>query len=136
MSRSTIPSGRSASAGFTLIEVLVALVVLAVSLAAISGLAASSIRSGLYIERHLAQVETARKIEAGLPDRNALTAGGLTGEMADQRWRIDSASFAADFVDPSAPTLWSPRRIIIRVQAPTGEVLEIDTVRLRKRADR
>ena len=48
-------------------------------LAAIGTLASSSLRAGLYTERHLAEIETARKVMAGMPSREALPIGRLTG---------------------------------------------------------
>ncbi len=52
--------------------------------------------------------------------------------MADHRWRLDVFPFIADFVDPSVPTPWIPEAIVLRVQAPTGEILRVDTVRLHR----
>ena len=74
MSRSTNPEA-GATAGFTLIETLVALGVMAAGLAAIGALANSSLRAGLYTERRLAEIDSARKIMAGLPKRDALPFG-------------------------------------------------------------
>ena len=65
-------------AGFTLIEALAALAVMGAGLAAIGALANSSVRAGLYAERHLAEIETARKIIAGMPSRDALPVGRLS----------------------------------------------------------
>jgi general secretion pathway protein I len=131
--RLTIPRNEPANAGFTLVEALVSLAVLAISLAAIGGLAASSYRSGLYVERHVAEVETAQAIISGLPDRKDLATGSLTGEMADHRWRVDAAPYPADFV-ASAKTVWSPQEVIVRVESPSGALLRFDTIRLVKRA--
>ena len=76
-------------AGFTLIEALAALAVMGAGLAAIGPLAGSSLRAGLYAERHLAEIETARKIIAGMPSRDALPVGRLTGALDAHDWRID-----------------------------------------------
>jgi general secretion pathway protein I len=122
-----------ASAGFTLIEALVALAVAAVSLAAIGLLVAGNIRGSSRIEQHLGLVETLRAVETGLPDRTSLSAGNLSDEMHGQAWSVDSAPFAGDFVNPRAGQLWTPQTIVIKVQSPSGAVLQLETIRLARR---
>jgi general secretion pathway protein I len=124
---------RDASAGFTLIEALVALAVAAVSLAAIGLLVAGNIRGSGRIEQHLGLVETLRAVEAGLPDRASLPAGTLSGEMHDQAWSVDIAPFPGDFVNPRAAQLWTPQTIVIKVQSRSGAVLQLETIRLGRR---
>jgi general secretion pathway protein I len=133
LSRSTRFKRDDTVAGFTLIEVLVALVVVAISLAAVGSLMAATVRGTRSIEQHLALVETARAIEAALPDRGDLPSGSLVGEMSGYRWRIDVEPFATRFVDPRLATPWAPQTITITVQAPGGPLLRLDTVRLRRR---
>ena len=127
-------SGKHGVAGFTLIEVLIALAIVSISLAAIGSLMASTLRSMRSIDQHFALVETARAIETGLPDRGELT-GGLAGELAGHRWRVDVAPFIANFVDPRLPTAWVPQTVVIRVQSPGGSILQVNTVRLRRRTN-
>ena len=122
------------SAGFTLVEALAALAVMAVSMAAIGELANASMRSSLYVERHLAEIETVRKIIAGMPSREDLPYGSLTGILDSHRWRIDAAPFANALIAPNAPSKWSPQFVALSVLAPNGAVVEIDTVRLRQGA--
>jgi general secretion pathway protein I len=119
-------------AGFTLIEALAALAVMGAGLAAIGTLASSSLRAGLYTERHLAEIETARKIIAGMPSREALPVGRLTGALDAHDWRIDSTLIG----EPAAVggALWTPQRIEVLVQSPSGAVLTLDTIRLRRQA--
>jgi general secretion pathway protein I len=124
---------RDASAGFTLIEALVALAVAAVSLAAIGLLVAGNIRGSGRIEHHLGLVETLRAVEAGLPDRASLPAGTLSGEMHDQAWSVDIAPFPGDFVNPRAAQFWTPQTIVIKVQSRSGAVLQLETIRLGRR---
>jgi general secretion pathway protein I len=125
------PEGRGI-AGFTLIEALAALAVMGAGLAATGTLASSSLRSGLYAERHLADIETARKIIAGMPSREALPVGRLTGALDAHDWRIDSSLIGA----PAAvgDSIWTPERIEVSVQSTSGAILRIDTIRLRKQA--
>jgi general secretion pathway protein I len=133
LSPSTSPRERR-SAGFTLVEALAALAVMAVSMAAIGELANANMRSSLYVERHLAEIETARKIVAGLPSRKDVPDGSLTGVLDSHRWRIEAAPFANALVAPNAPSKWRPQLLALRILAPNGGVVEIDTVRLSERA--
>jgi general secretion pathway protein I len=119
-------------AGFTLIEALAALAVMGAGLAAIGSLASSNLRAGLYAERHLAEVETARKVMAGMPSREALPAGRLTGVLDAHDWRIDSTPIDAPAV--VGDTLWIPQRIDVSIRSPSGAMLKVETIRLRKQA--
>jgi general secretion pathway protein I len=123
---------RDTSAGFTLIEVLVALAVLAVSLAAIGSLVATNIRATRALDQRLALAATTRAILTGLPYREELAVSNSSGEIAGHRWRLDLLPFVADFVDPRRATPWVPQAVVLRVQSPTGQVLRLDTVRLRR----
>lgn len=133
MSRPTNPSPAGA-AGFTLVEALAALTVMAIAMTAIGALANSSMHASLYVGRHLAEIETARKIIAGMPSRKDLAEASLTGILDNHQWRIDSAPFPNTLVPPGAPTVWEPQRLALRVLSPSGATVEIDTVRLKKRA--
>jgi general secretion pathway protein I len=115
-----------------LVEVLVALSVVAVSLAAIGSLVASNITATRALERRVALAETTRAIVTGMPGREQLVPGNVTGEVGGHRWRLDVLPFTANFVDPSRPSPWMPQTVIIRVQSPGGEILRYDTVRLRR----
>jgi general secretion pathway protein I len=113
-----------------MIEALVALSVIAISLAAIGPLVASSMRAMRRVDGRLSVVETARAVLAGLPDRASLSPGDFSGEMGDNRWRVDVLPFQGDFVDQARPTPWVPQAVVIRVESPTGQELRLDTVRL------
>jgi general secretion pathway protein I len=123
---------RSGAAGFSLLEALVALAVMGAGLAAIGALANSSLRVGLYTERHLAEIESARKIIAGMPARHALPYGRLTGSVDAHQWRIDSAPVSTTAASGGAS--WTPQSIALLVKSPFGATIEFDTIRLRKEA--
>jgi general secretion pathway protein I len=108
--------------------------VIAVVLTAIGSLVAASARGTRSIDAHLALVETARAIETGLPSREDLKTGSFSGELAGHRWRVDVQPFAAN-VDSRTPSQWIPLTVVIRVQSPAGSVLQLDTVRLRRRPE-
>ena len=130
MYRSRGPRCRRPTAGFTLIEVVVALAVVAAVLAAIGGMMATTMRGVRAVDQRLALVTTARTVMAGRPGREKLRPGRLRGELAGHRWQVDVRPYVADFVDPKRPTLWAPVAVAVTVQAPGGLALRIDTVRL------
>jgi hypothetical protein len=68
-----------------------------------------------------------------MPDREQLVPGNVTGEVAEHRWRLDVLPFSANFIDPGQATPWVPQTVVIRVQSPGGQLLRLDTVRLRRR---
>jgi general secretion pathway protein I len=121
-----------ATAGFTLIEVLVALTVVAVTLSAIGSLVAVTIRGARSVGGHLALVESTRGIMTGLPNREDLSFGNFSGEAGGHRWRVDVLPFNADFVDPDK-SIWIPQTVVVRVQSPAGPILQLNTVRLRRK---
>ena len=84
---------RPSPTGFTLIEVVVALAVVAVTLTAIGAVAATSARGTRSLEQHLTLVETTRIVAATLPRNPQGSLDGLTGEILGHRWRISLAPF-------------------------------------------
>jgi general secretion pathway protein I len=133
--RSTELDERRPDAGFTMIEALVALAVVAVSLVAIGAVIAANTRTTQVVERRLSLVETGRAMLAALPDRGQLAPGNTRGELGSNDWRIDVLPFTADFFDPTLPTPWVPQVVVVRVESPAGEILRLDTVRLRRGED-
>jgi general secretion pathway protein I len=126
-------AARRAARGFTLIEVLVALSVVAVALTAIGSLIASTVRGTRSLDTNLMLVETTRAIATALPDRDNFKPGNFSGEMAGHLWRVDVLPFMFTNVDPRLPTPWVPLTVIVRVQSPNGPVLQYNTLRLRHR---
>jgi general secretion pathway protein I len=145
----------AANAGFTLIEVLVAIALLAVALTAIGALVGSTVRAIRAVDRRLPLLETAQNLLAALPDRNAVQLGSQSGASGDFRWQIDVVALAAlgPSAAPSSLTLatpaaddaataepetpnWTPVAITVRVQAADGPPIRLDTVRLLPRTAR
>lgn len=122
-------------AGFTLIEVLVTLAVMASALAAIGALVAAGVKGTRATEEHLLMTQTVRSIMTSLPDNRSLKIGAMSGETGGFRWRLDVGPYAGPLVDPRAATPWIPLALVLTVRSPTGRVLQVSTVRLQRRSD-
>ena len=141
IARSDVRPPRGA-AGFTLIEVLVAIAVLAVVLGAIGGVVGNTVRTIHSVDRRLPLLETAQSLIASLPARNALQPGTQSGTSGEFRWRIDAVLLNSNVPDdaaaaPSAAATgappkvsWMPLAITVRVQGSEGPPVRLDTVRL------
>jgi len=119
------------SAGFTLIEALVALAVVAASLAAIGSLIATSVRVARAIEQHVALVERTRAVMAALPRRDELSIGQTAGEIAGYRWQLAVVPYPTG--QTGAASQWVPRTVVTTVRSNSGAVLQVQTVRLVRR---
>ena len=135
--RLTAPSLRSVSgapeachgvAGFTLLEVLVALAITAAVLASLAQLAGVNARGVRTLSTHAGLMETARAVQTGIPHRRDLVVGRTDGEIAGHRWRMDVRPLAV--AGTPTGTNWEPRNVLIRVRAPSGEMVMLETVRL------
>jgi len=133
LSRALPFSTNRSDAGFTIIEVLVALALVASSLAAIGALVATTMRGADAIERHVALVETARNVSATIGPHAHVQIGATSGEMSGHYWRIDASPWTGGGVAAKPDSPWIPQLIRIRVQSPSGAVFSIETVRLQKR---
>ena len=129
MCRLTSSKPARGSAGFTLIEVVVTLAVIAAILLSVGSLVSVAVRGTHALDDHLVLVETARAIEAGLPDRDNLSVGTLSGERDGQLWRVDVQPFPGA-LNAQAKTAWVPMTASITVQTPDGTRFSVTTVRL------
>jgi general secretion pathway protein I len=120
--------------GFTLIEVVVALAVVAITLTAIGAVAATSARGTRSIEQHLALVETTRIVAATLPKDLPASLDGLSGEILGHRWSIALAPFVGNGIYNPADSQWIPQTVVVRVRSPSGAIAGFETVRLQRRA--
>ena len=130
------------TAGFTLIEVLVAISVLAVVLGAIGAVVGNTVRTIRSVDRRLPLLETAQSLIASLPARDALQPGTQSGTSGDFRWRIDAVLLNRNVPDNAAAAQstaatatppkvnWMPLAITVRVQGSEGPPVRLDTVRL------
>ena len=118
------------SPGFTLIEVLVAIAVLAVVLGAIGAVVGNTVRAIRSVDRRLPLLETAQSLIASLPARDALQPGTQSGTLDGFRWRIDAVLLNRNVPDDAKAAKWMPLAITVRVQGSEGPPLRLDTVRL------
>jgi general secretion pathway protein I len=152
-SRSELPppgQRPAGTAGFTLIEVLVAIAVLAVVLGAIGTVVGTTVRSIRSVDRRLPLLETAQSLLAALPAREALLPGSQSGASGEYRWRIDAVALdqkvpdsakietkteaktetKTDVSTDAKTAKWMPLAITVRVQGSEGPPVRLDTVRL------
>jgi general secretion pathway protein I len=117
------------AAGFTLIEALVALAVIAAVLSSIGAVIATTVKGTRSIDQRLALAGAAETLLAALPARGLLKPGRQSGEMAGHRWRIDVAPMNVVAASPASPFV--PLAINMRMQAPGGgPAIQVTTVRL------
>lgn len=115
-------------AGFTLIEALVALAIIAAVLGSIGGVVAATVRGTRAIDQKLVMSGVAETLLASLPARDLLKPGRQTGELAGHRWSIDVAPMNVGELPPGARFV--PLAVNLRLQAPGGQALQFTTVRL------
>ena len=128
MSRRKFSSG---AAGFTLIEALVALAIIAAVLSSIGAVIATTVKGTRSIDQRLALAGTAETLLAALPARDLLKPGRQSGELAGHRWRIDVAPMnVPDTGDAPQVRRFVPLAVNMRMQAPGGPAIHITTVRL------
>jgi len=115
-------------AGFTLIEALVALAIIAAVLSSIGAVIATTVKGTRSIDQRLALTGAAETLLAALPARNLLKPGRQSGELAGHRWQIDVAPLNVAVQEVTSPFV--PLAVNMRLQAPGGPAMQLTTVRL------
>jgi general secretion pathway protein I len=99
----TPPPTDRRDAGFTIIEVLIALAIVAVSIVAIGSVMATNVRGVRSLEQHVALMQATRTVmTAGIPARTKLAPGDSSGQIDDYRWTIDVGPLGGDWAVPGA----------------------------------
>jgi general secretion pathway protein I len=121
----------SDAAGFTLIEALVALAIVAAVLSSIGAVIATSVKGTRTIDQRLALTGAAETLLAELPARNLLKPGRQSGQLGGHRWRIDVSAMDTSLADdaPQNPR-FVPLAVTMRLQEPDGPAIQFTTVRL------
>lgn len=127
----TPPPTDRGDAGFTIIEVLIALAIVAVGIVAIGSVMATNVRGVRSLEQHVALMQATRTVmAAGIPARAQLGPGTLSGQTDDYRWTLEVGPLGGDWAVPGTDIAWIPELVRIRVRSPSGATSDIRTVRL------
>jgi general secretion pathway protein I len=125
-----LPTDRC-DAGFTIIEVLIALAIVAVSIVAIGSVMSTNARGVRALENHVALIQSAQTVfVTAIPPRKQLAPGALAGQVGDFRWQIDIGPVGGDWIVEGADAAWLPELVKIRVRSPSGATVDLETVRL------
>jgi general secretion pathway protein I len=116
--------------GFTLIEALVALAIIAAVLSSIGAVISTTVKGTRSIDQRLALTGAAETLMAALPARNLLKPGRQSGELAGHRWRIDVAPLNMATSDVAQTSPFVPLAVNMRMQAPGGPAIQVVTVRI------
>ena len=116
--------------GFTLIEALVALAIIAAVLSSIGAVIGTTVKGTRSIDQRLALTGAAETLLAALPPRNLLKPGRQSGELAGHRWRIDVAPLNMAVSDVAQTSPFVPMAVNMRMQAPGGPAIQVVTVRI------
>lgn len=118
-------------AGFTIIEVLIALAIVAVSIVAIGSVMSTNARGVRALESHVALMQSAQTVfVTAIPPRKQLSPGALSGQVGDFRWQLDIGPVGGDWIVEGADVAWIPELVKIRVRSPSGATIDLETVRL------
>ncbi|WP_119459640.1 prepilin-type N-terminal cleavage/methylation domain-containing protein [Rhodospirillaceae bacterium SYSU D60014] len=113
---------RPAEAGFTLLEVLVALAILALSLAAVYETLSGGLRNEAVSRRYLAATILAEGRLAGVGAERPVQTGHWTGETPDGfRWTIDIGPPSGSRAAPMILQLPRLLEVEVRVQWDQGD---------------
>jgi prepilin-type N-terminal cleavage/methylation domain-containing protein len=128
------PSSRAdtATGGFTLIEVVVALAVVAVVAAAIAALSSSNRRS---VGASIGRIQTAlaaRTQTIVLGNRANIGTGFRNGQSGGFAWSYDSRPLETQRDGGDAPMPWAPYWVTVEVAGPGGARVLVNTIQLRR----
>ena len=128
MSRKSCSDG---TRGFTLIEALVALAIVAAVLGSIGTVIATTVKGTRGIDQRLELSGTAESLLAALPARTLLKPGRQSGDLAGHRWRVDVSPMNVAVASDAPQTgRFVPLAVTMRLQSPGGPAMQVTTVRL------
>ena len=126
-----MPPIEDRESGFTLIEVLIALAIVAVSLVAIGAVVATNVRGVGVLEQHAALIAAEQAVFAtAVPDHDHLVPGSVEGVTGTDRWRVQVAPLGAGWDRAAGNAGWIPKLVTLRLRAASGAIVELRTVRL------
>ena len=116
--------------GFTIIEVLIALAIVAVGVVGIGAVMSTNARGVRTLENHVALMQTAQTVLAtSIPLRKDLAPGTLSGQLREYGWRVDIGPVGGGWI-VNDDTPWIPELVRVRVRSPSGATVDLETVRL------
>ena len=122
------------NAGFTMVEALVAFVVLATLTLAVQRGLAASIASTTRADERLGADLVARTLISAPTGTGPSTLQAQSGTMNGFAWTIRFEHLELPMASRNAPTAkhvaWVPVRMLITVSTPSGSDMKIETVRL------
>ena len=126
-----MPATEDREGGFTLIEVLVALAVVAVSLVAIGAVVSTNMRGVGVLEQHAALIAAEHAaLAAAIPDHDQLVSGTLEGGAGAERWRVQVTPLGAGWDVAAGNAGWVPELVTLRLRSASGAIVELRTIRL------
>lgn len=135
MFRTRSPSTERRDAGFTILEALVALSLVAIVIVAIGSVMSSNVRGVRTLDRHLALTLAMRTAMAtAVPPRDQLAQGTSSGQTDGYHWTVDVSPLGGNWTVPNSEAAWVPQLVRIRVRSASGATSDIRTVRLIRRS--
>ena len=127
----SVPTARRVRAGngFTLIEALVALTVLAISLAAFSPSFGAAVRNFSRLEDRLAAVQLATSLLEEQSSVRALVPGVTRGRHGSYSWQV-AITPAAEEVAPAVTAPWVLFELVVLVEWAPQRRLQMQTLHL------
>jgi len=122
-------------AGFTLIEVLVALAVVSVSITAIGAVVSRNAASVRKLEQHVTLVTDMRlALATALADRGRLQPGISDQRSGSGAVVLQIRPLGGDWNEPAGQSGWIPEAVTLRVKTGSGAIADVQTVRLARGA--
>ena len=122
------PAGR-ASAGFTLLEALIAITILALSLSALLSLYSTGLRGIAAIDGNMRARLLAQSVMAEMSHDRALRPGRVQGRSDQFTWTLTVAPY--EVPEPGRqPGPWALHHLAVTVSWPHGRQIELQTLRM------
>jgi general secretion pathway protein I len=121
---------RGTARGFTLLEVLIAIVVLALSLSALMQSHSAGLRGIGVLDDHLQARLLAQSVMAELGSDRALRPGTLRGGFDKFAWTLSIAPLEDLQAARSSAGAWTLYKLVLQVSWPRHRQIELQTVRM------
>src|SRR5262245_39530224 len=123
-------SDASGAAGFTLLEALIAIVILALSLSALLQAYGTGLRGVAKIDDHLRARLLAQSVMAELSHDRRLRPGSVQGRQDKFVWTLSVTRFDDGETPAQQPNPWTLHRLALTVSWPEGRRIELQTLRM------